>query len=185
MEYEIKHTFGIILKKTEKSDDSFFFTILTQENTIVLIEGVSIRKLSSKLRFHMEVGDSGEYSFVLGRKIKRLLFAQRLEKIEITKESVFEKAVMLIMRFSQYDQMIEDLYTQMHDLFFLEQEEQQNISYDSKKEEVFVFARILDLFGYADSNMQKIRRIQIYEMPQFQLDGLREKIRQAIAEAQL
>lgn len=73
---------ALILKKEERNEFDLLFTLFTQEFGKIQVLGKGIRKISSKLRYAMEIFSLSEIEFVQGKFYKRLVGAYLLEKFK-------------------------------------------------------------------------------------------------------
>lgn len=113
MSHHIYTTNGFVLGSNSYGESGKFLTIFTKEIGLISGTASGIRKLSSKLRYHIQDYNVAIFSLVKGKEVWRITGAKELHSINylsIEKKTVYYKILNLLKRFLQGEEKNEGLF---------------------------------------------------------------------------
>ena len=195
MSHKIYHTEGLILSGINTKEADRYLTIFTKDLGLIRAQAQGIRKLSSKLRYHMQDFSYARINLVRGREIWRITNAAKIKAFNtITRDPerfrIFISVSRLIERLCPGEEKDEPLFHHLIQAFsFLDNE---NLTEDEMKNlELIIVLRALYHLGYIGDieNIEAFTSWQftkaLLEKTQPQRKNLVREINKALEESQL
>ena len=159
MSHIIHHTEGIILSGSNVGEANRYLTIFTKDLGLLRAKAQGIRKLSSKLRYHVQDFSYVRVNLVQGREIWRLTNATKIKSFGKAIQnpyafSIFVNVTRLLERLVAGEEKNELLFSNLVDTFsFLDEE---NLTREELKDtELVIVFRILHYLGYLGIEKEK------------------------------
>lgn len=157
--YKIHHTEGLILSCINVGEADKYLSIFTKELGLVRVQAQGIRKLSSKLRYHVQDFSYARINLVQGREIWRLTNATKIKSFDKVIQNqyafdIFINVTRLLGRLVAGEEKNEPLFLHLIDTFsFLDEE---NLTREELRDtELIIVFRILHHLGYIGVEKEK------------------------------
>jgi len=143
MAHTIYQTEGIVLSKRDFGEAEMVYNIYTEKFGMVVAVAQGVRLLKSKLRYNLDLFTYGNFSFVAGREIWRIIDAEEIKSGRKVldrpeKLNLFSRIAGLLLRMIKGEERNDFIWSEIKNLYL-------NLNNDL---EIITITRILHNLGY-------------------------------------